>query len=110
TTSKRAQMLPVSMTRRRDPNLLAELQDKGIYHLERAIQLSEEGRQGSGMSEFVMALRAGAEIDVVHLAEQYRLSASTFLALARAQASVGRRAEARKTLLHGVLVMPGERV
>jgi hypothetical protein len=62
------------------------------------------------MSEFVMALRSGADIDVAQLAEQYRLSSGAFLALSRAQVAMGCPADARRTLLHGVLVMPGERV
>ena len=47
---------------------------------------------------------------MAELSEQYRLSSAAFLALARAQVAVGRSDEARRTLLHGVLVMPGERV
>jgi D-alanyl-D-alanine carboxypeptidase len=98
-----------STTRRRDPNLLVE-QESSAYHIERAIDLASQGKQGSGMSEFVTALRSGAEIDVAELAEQHILSSEAFLALARAQLAVGRRDEARRTLLHGVLVLPGERV
>jgi D-alanyl-D-alanine carboxypeptidase len=109
-TSSEPRIMPVLAARRREPNILIALEDEPLRHLERAIALSAEGRQGSGMSEFVMALRAGAAIDIADLAEQYRLSAGAFLALARAQVAVGQQADARRTLLHGVLVMPGERV
>jgi D-alanyl-D-alanine carboxypeptidase (penicillin-binding protein 5/6) len=109
-TSSEPRVMPTLTSRRRDPNILAALEDEPLRHLERAIALSAEGRQGSGMSEFVMAIRAGAVVDVAELAEQYRLSAGAFLALARAQVAIGQQAEARRTLLHGVLVMPGERV
>ena len=96
--------------RRREPNLLIAPEDAGGFHIARAIELSAEGKQGSGMSEFVMALKAGAPIDVSELSQQYRLSSQAFLALARAQLAVGNREDARRTLLHGVLVMPSERV
>jgi hypothetical protein len=102
-------VLPQAGTRRRDPNLLVE-SETSATHIQRAVELSAQGRQGSGMSEFVMALRGGAEIDIAELAEHHVLSSGAFLALARAQVAVGRRDEARRTLLHGVLVLPNERV
>jgi D-alanyl-D-alanine carboxypeptidase len=95
---------------RRDPNLLASSEDDVALRIEHAVAHAAEGRQGSGMSEFVLALKAGAHIDVADLSEQYRLSAGAFLALSRAQVAVGKPEDARRTLLHGVLVMPGERM
>ena len=103
-------ILPSLYSRRREPNLLAAPEDALALHIERAIALSEEGKQGSSMSEFAMALKAGASVDIAELAEQYRLSSAAFLALARAQVSLGRPEDARRTLLHGVLVMPNERL
>jgi D-alanyl-D-alanine carboxypeptidase len=103
-------ILPSTARKRREPNLLVALEDMGAVHVARAVELSAEGKQGSGMSEFVMALKAGTHLDVADLAEQYRLSSQAFLALARAQVAVGKKADARRTLLHGVLVMPDERV
>jgi D-alanyl-D-alanine carboxypeptidase len=95
---------------RREPNLLFESHQDATLHIERAIAHSAEGRQGSGMSEFVLALKSGAEIDVAELAEQYRLTAAAFLALSRAQVATGNREDARRTLLHGVLVLPADRM
>ncbi len=102
--------VPGPTSLRRDPNLLASSEDEVARRIEHAITHAAEGRQGSGMSEFVLALKAGARIDVADLSEQYRLSAGAFLALSRAQVAVGKPEDARRTLLHGVLVMPGERM
>jgi len=101
---------PATFSTRREPNLLYESEHNANVHIERAVAHSAEGRQGSGMSEFVLALRSGADIDVADLAEQYRLTASAFLSLARAQLTVGKPEDARRTLLHGVLVLPGDRM
>ncbi|MEO8284947.1 MAG: D-alanyl-D-alanine carboxypeptidase family protein [Chloroflexota bacterium] len=103
-------ILPSLYSRRREPNLLAAPEDGLALHIESAVALSEQGKQGSAMSEFAMALKAGAAIDIAELAEQHRLTAAAFLALARAQVSLGRPEDARRTLLHGVLVMPNERM
>jgi hypothetical protein len=103
-------VLLATFSTRREPNLLYEAEHNANVHIERAIAYSAEGRQGSGMSEFVLALRSGADIDVADLAEQYRLTGSAFLSLARAQLTVGKPEDARRTLLHGVLVLPGDRM
>jgi hypothetical protein len=95
---------------RREPNLLAELENEASAHVERAIVHAAEGRQGSAMSEFLLALKPGADLDVAELAERYKLSAGAFLALSRAQVAAGKPQEARRTLLHGVLVMPADRM
>jgi hypothetical protein len=78
-------------------------------HVERAVSLAAAGREGSSMSEFLLALRAGGVLDVGELAERYQLSPAAFVALARAQASSGDLDSARRTLVHGVLVLPSER-
>jgi D-alanyl-D-alanine carboxypeptidase (penicillin-binding protein 5/6) len=94
---------------RREPNLLM-LEDTGSsLHIERAVSLAAAGREGSSMSEFLLALRAGAVLDIGELAERYQLSPAAFVALARAQASTGDTEGARRTLVHGTLVLPGER-
>jgi D-alanyl-D-alanine carboxypeptidase (penicillin-binding protein 5/6) len=102
-----ANALPVP---RREPNLLNSPESDAVVHIARAVEHAAEGRQGSAMSEFMLALKAGADIDIADLAEQYRLSAGAFLALARAQVAMRQPQDARRTLLHGVLVMPGDRL
>ena len=77
-------------------------------HIERAIALAEQGREGSSMSEFILALRYG-DLDVAEVSSEYRLSPSAFLALARAQSALSRHEDARRTLLHGVTVLPHHR-
>ena len=99
----------VPVTRRREPNLLMKPEDTYFLHIERAVGLAADGRQGSSMSEFLIALRAGGPIDVATLAEDYQLSAEAFLALARAQFTVNQVSDARQTLLHGMIVLPHER-
>jgi hypothetical protein len=84
-------------------------EDTYFLHIERAVGLASEGRQGSSMSEFLTALRSGGPIDVAALAEDYQLSAEAFLALARAQFTVNQVSDARETLLHGMIVLPHER-
>ena len=98
------------LARRREPNLLLRPEDSHRLHLERAVTLAGEGKQGSSISEFLQAIRVGGPLDVGTLAEQYQLCAQAFLALARAQVAVGETTGARRTLLHGVLVLPHERV
>jgi len=99
----------VPLTRRREPNLLMMPEDTYFLHIERAVGLAADGRQGSSMSEFLTALRTGGPIDVAALAEDYQLSAIAFLALARAQYTVNQVSDARQTLLHGMIVLPHER-
>jgi hypothetical protein len=84
-------------------------EDTYSLHIERAVRLAGEGRQGSSMSEFLTALRTGGPIDIAMLAEDYQLSGDAFLALARAQYTTGRVEDARQTLLHGMIVLPHER-
>lgn len=98
------------VTRRREPNLLLTPEDDIAMHVERGVALAADGKQGSSMSEFLFALRAGGNLDIADLTAIYRLSPAAFMALARAQAAVGHAEDARRTLLHGVLVMPGEHV
>ena len=98
------------VSRRREPNLLVTQTDTAVVHLEQALQLAAEGRQGASMSEFHSALRLGLHIDISVLAAQVELSPNAFLALARAQMSSGAVEAARATLLHGVLVFPNERL
>ena len=98
------------VTRRREPNLLVTQADAAAAHLEQAVSLACEGRQGASMSEFVNAMRLGTNVDAAQLAAQYELPAAAFLALARAQLATGSTEEARCTLLHAVLVFPNERV
>jgi D-alanyl-D-alanine carboxypeptidase (penicillin-binding protein 5/6) len=97
-------------SRRREPNLLLRPEDTHLLHIERAVALAGQGKQGSSISEFLQAIRVGGPLDVGVLAEQYQLCAEAFLALARAQVAVGETSSARRTLLHGVLVLPHERV
>jgi hypothetical protein len=79
-------------------------------HIERAVNLALEGRQGSSMSEFLLALRLGTYIDVADLAERFEMVPGTFLALSRAQTTIGAHDDARRTLVHAVLVLPDNRV
>jgi D-alanyl-D-alanine carboxypeptidase (penicillin-binding protein 5/6) len=97
-------------TRRREPNLLISHAEEREMHIERAVNLALEGRQGSSMSEFLLALRLGSYIDVADLAERYEMAPGTFLALSRAQVAIGAHDDARRTLVHAVLVLPDNRV
>lgn len=97
------------LTRRREPNLLIKPEDTYFLHIDRAVGLAADGRQGSSMSEFLTALRTGGPIEVAALAEDYQLSAVAFLALARAQYTANQLSDARQTLLHGMIVLPHER-
>lgn len=94
--------------RRREPNLLLSSGDERLMHVQRAIGLALEEREGSSMAEFLMALRYG-DLDVAELACEYRLSPSAFLALARAQSALSQHEAARRTLLHGATVLPHHR-
>lgn len=105
----RAQYSSTTSGRRREPNLLLRPEDSHQIHIERAVSLAAEGRQGSSISEFLQAIRAGGPVDIGLLTEQYQLPAAAFLALARAQVAAGDPVAARQTLVHGVLVLPHER-
>ncbi|HET9495885.1 MAG TPA: D-alanyl-D-alanine carboxypeptidase family protein [Chloroflexia bacterium] len=94
---------------RREPNLLMLETDRSSLHVERAMSLAAAGREGSSMSEFLLALRAGAVLDIGELAERYQLSPVAFVSLARAQAATGDVENARRTLVHGTIVLPAER-
>ncbi|HKP51583.1 MAG TPA: D-alanyl-D-alanine carboxypeptidase family protein [Chloroflexia bacterium] len=95
-------------SRRREPNLLLSSHEQREMHLERAIDLASQEREGSSMAEFLMALRYG-DLDVAELASEYRLPPAAFLALARAQLALSRHEDARRTLIHGVTVLPNHR-
>jgi len=95
-------------SRRREPNLLLSSHEQREMHVERAIELASQEREGSSMAEFLMALRYG-DLDVAELASEYRLPPAAFLALARAQLALSRDEDARRTLIHGVTVLPNHR-
>ena len=61
------------------------------------------------MSEFLLAMRVGGSLDVGEIAERYQLSPMAFVCLARAQTAGGDIPSARRTLVHGTIVLPGER-
>lgn len=95
---------------RKEPNLLTTSEQASSYRIARALALAEEGRQGSSMSDFLIALRLGATLEVAELAAQYQMNSTAFLALARAQQAAGQIEAARQTLLHGTLVLPHDRL
>jgi D-alanyl-D-alanine carboxypeptidase len=96
--------------RRREPNLLVTPEEAAQHHLERAVALAGEGRQGSSMAEFLLAMRLGQELHVDQLDAGYDLTSSGFLALARAQAAAGMPDAARQTLQYAVSALPGDRL
>lgn len=102
------EMYATQPSRRREPNLLLSTGEERQQHVERAISLALEDREGSSMAEFIMALRYG-DLDVAELASEYRLPPTAFLALARAQVALSKRDDARRTLLHGATVLPNHR-
>jgi D-alanyl-D-alanine carboxypeptidase len=95
-------------SRRREPNLLLSSHEQREMHVERAIDLASQEREGSSMAEFLMALRYG-DLDVAELTSEYQLPPAAFLALARAQLALSRHEDARRTLIHGVTVLPNHR-
>lgn len=95
---------------RREPNLLMSVEAQYDLHIGRAVELAWEERQGSSMSEFLMALRTSGSIDVADLSAAHQLNATAFLALSRAQMAAGHQRDAHDTLTHGILVLPQERV
>jgi serine-type D-Ala-D-Ala carboxypeptidase (penicillin-binding protein 5/6) len=102
---------PVSTggNRRRTPNLFTADTWGREAHISRALQLASEEREGAAMSEFLLALRTGP-VTIDELTGAHRLPPTAFLALARAQTSLGHYSDARSTLLHGVTVLPQNRI
>ncbi|MFL5733027.1 MAG: hypothetical protein ACJ78Q_07470 [Chloroflexia bacterium] len=96
--------------RRREPNLLLSPEEAARQHVLRAVGLAAEGRQGSSMSEFLLALRLGLELDAEQLHSAIALVPAAFLALARAQQAAGQPEAARQTLRYGVSTFPNDRV
>jgi hypothetical protein len=86
------------------------LEESGREHVERAVALALEGRQGSSMAEFLLALRAGYEVDVADLDREFRLSPAALIALSRAQMAAGGPAPAKRTLQYAVLAFPADRL
>jgi hypothetical protein len=97
------------LRRRRSPNLLENSDSGKATYIARALVLAHEGREGSAMSEFLLALRYGS-ISVSELTTNHRLPPTAFLALARAQTALGYYSDARATLVHGVTVLPNNRI
>ena len=75
-----------------------------------ARRLAAEDRQGSSMSEFMMALRQGRRIDASDLIGAPNLSPAAFLALSRAQLAIGDSMSAHETLQQGVEWAPTSRI
>jgi D-alanyl-D-alanine carboxypeptidase len=95
--------------RRREPNLLVSPEQLYRQHLARAVDLAWEGRQGSSMAEFLLALRMSGSLDVAEIVALHQLGPDAFLALSRAQVAAGQLEDAHRTLTHGILVLPQER-
>ena len=95
--------------RRREPNLLVSPEQLYRQHLARAVDLAWEGRQGSSMAEFLLALRMSGRLDVAEIVALHQLGPDAFLALSRAQVAAGQPEDAHRTLTHGILVLPQER-
>ena len=96
--------------RRREPNLLLSHQEMASQRIASAVDLAAQGRQGSSMAEFLLALRSGILLDVVAIDSAYGLNPAGFLALSRAQAAAGQTQAARQTLEHGMQAFPSERM
>jgi D-alanyl-D-alanine carboxypeptidase len=96
--------------RRREPNLLVSPEQLYRQHLARAVDLAWEGRQGSSMAEFLLALRMSGGLDVAEIVAFHQLGPDAFLALSRAQIAAGHTEDAHRTLTHGILVLPQERI
>jgi D-alanyl-D-alanine carboxypeptidase len=96
--------------RRREPNLLVSPEQLYRQHLARAVDLAWEGRQGSSMAEFLLALRMAGALDVAEIVALHQLGPDAFLALSRAQVAAGQLEDAHRTLTHGILVLPQERI
>jgi hypothetical protein len=98
------------VARRREPNLLLSPEEIAMGHVERAAALAAEGRQGSSMSEFLLAIRAGGDLRVEEIDEAFGLQSTGFLALSRAQMAANLPDEARATLEYAVAALPGDRI
>jgi D-alanyl-D-alanine carboxypeptidase len=96
--------------RRREPNLLVSPEQLYKQHIARAVELAWEGRQGSSMAEFLLALRMSGGLDVAEIVSLHQLGPDAFLALSRAQIAAGQTEDAHRTLTHGILVLPQERI
>lgn len=97
-------------TRRREPNLLLTAEEIARGHVERAVSLAAQGKQGSSMAEFLLALRCGEPLVVDEIDSSYELDSTGFMALSRAQSAAGRLNDARITLEYGVAALPGDRL
>lgn len=95
---------------RRQPNLMITREDACQAHVERAVMLADQERQGSSMAEFLLALRSGCVLKVVDVDKAYDLSPTGFLALYRAQAAMGMMSDALETLQYAVAAVPGDRI
>lgn len=100
----------VPASARREPNLLISADAQYSLRVNRAVELAWEERQGSSMSEFLMALRLAGSLDVAEVTTDYQLNATAFLALSRAQLAAGHTDDAHRTLTHGILVLPRDRL
>lgn len=98
------------MPKRREPNLLLSVEDTCSQHIHRAVELAAEGRQGSSMSEFMLALRSDGNLSAIELDGALSLTPAAFLALSRAQQATGHREEARETLQYALSTAPGNRL
>jgi D-alanyl-D-alanine carboxypeptidase len=98
------------VVRRREPNLMLTPEQACQAHIRLAIALAEQGRQGSSMAEFLLALRSGCEMKVAEIDATYGLTSNGYLALYRAQAAVGRMDDAYDTLQYGAAAVPGDRM
>ncbi|HEX8229177.1 MAG TPA: D-alanyl-D-alanine carboxypeptidase family protein [Chloroflexia bacterium] len=96
--------------RRREPNLLVSPEQLYHQHLSKAVALAWEGRQGSSMAEFLLALRMSGSLDVAEIVAMHQLGPDGFLALSRAQIAAGQTDDAHRTLTHAILVLPQERI
>lgn len=116
-SSRRASSVPAHRTlgtepnlRRREPNLLVSPEQLYRQHIARAVDLAWEGRQGSSMAEFLLALKMSGALDVAEVVAIHQLGPDGFLALSRAQLAAGQPEDAHRTLTHGILVLPQERI
>jgi D-alanyl-D-alanine carboxypeptidase len=98
------------IARRREPNLLLSPEDRAIAHVERATALAAEGRQGSSMAEFLLAIRAGGDLRVEEIDEAFGLQPAGFLALSRAQIAAHLPDDAQATLEYAIAASPGDRI
>jgi hypothetical protein len=74
------------------------------------VSLAAEGRQGSSMSEFLLALRLGYSPDAAILDQAVDMTAAAFLALSRAQVAAGHADAARETLNYALSILPNDRL